>query len=46
MILLIALLAVSLWAAAATVVEIRRDGYHRIATDWTRVPERKMLDRS
>jgi len=39
MILLIAILALGIWALAATVVELRRDGYHRAPTDWTRVRE-------
>ncbi|WP_200903819.1 hypothetical protein [Microbacterium sp. GCS4] len=44
MILLIALLALSLWAVVATVVEIRRDGYRRQPTDWGRVAGRDALD--
>lgn len=40
MILVIALLALSVWAAVATVVELRRDGYRHTPTDWRRVAER------
>ncbi|WP_350350989.1 hypothetical protein ABS642_16575 [Microbacterium sp. A8/3-1] len=40
MVLLIALIALSAWAAIATVVELRRDGYRRTPTDWSRVTGR------
>ena len=40
MILLIALLALAGWATVATFIELRRDGYHRTPTDWTRVARR------
>ncbi|AZS42092.1 hypothetical protein CVS54_03454 [Microbacterium oxydans] len=40
MILLIALLALAAWATTATFVELRRDGYRRTPTDWTRLAER------
>ena len=40
MVLLIALLALVLWATVATVVELRRDGYRRTPTDWSRVTGR------
>ncbi|MFE7198243.1 hypothetical protein [Microbacterium oxydans] len=40
MILLIALLALAAWATIATFVELRRDGYRRTPTDWTRVAGR------
>ncbi|WP_197491869.1 hypothetical protein [Microbacterium sp. H83] len=46
MILLIALLTLGLWAAIATVVELRRDGYRRVPTDWTRVRAHDALDRA
>lgn len=39
MVLLIALLALSVWAIVATVVVVRRDGYRAVPTDWTRVAE-------
>lgn len=38
MVLLIALIALVLWATIATVVELRRDGYRHQPTDWSRVP--------
>lgn len=37
MILVIALIAISIWAVAATAVEVHRDGYGPTATDWSRV---------
>ncbi|MHC9044835.1 hypothetical protein ACYX8G_09640 [Microbacterium saperdae] len=37
MILLIALAALAIWAAIATLVELRRDGYRATPTDWSRV---------
>ncbi|WP_168429585.1 MULTISPECIES: hypothetical protein [unclassified Microbacterium] len=37
MILVIALIALVVWATVATVVELRRDGYHRAPTDWSRI---------
>lgn len=40
MILLIALLALATWAVVAAVIELRRDGYRRTPTDWTRVAGR------
>ena len=43
MILLLALLALSVWAVVATVVELRRDGYRRQPTDWSRVADRDPL---
>ena len=42
MVLLIALIALSLWAAVATIVELRRDGYRRTPTDWNRVAGRDL----
>ena len=39
MILIVVLLLLSAWAAAQTVIELRRDGYRRVPTDWTRVPD-------
>lgn len=46
MILLIALIALAVWALVATVIELRRDGYRRVPTDWTRVAEGDALDRA
>lgn len=46
MILIIALIALAIWAVVATVIELRRDGHRRIPTDWTRVAERDTLDRA
>lgn len=43
MILVIALLLLALWAAVATAIELRRDGYRRIPTDWDRVAGRDAL---
>lgn len=40
MLLLIALLALAAWAAIATAVELRRDGYRPAPTDWSRVAGR------
>ena len=40
MILVIALIALVAWATVATVIELRRDGYHRAPTDWSRVAGR------
>ncbi|MFJ2534382.1 hypothetical protein [Microbacterium maritypicum] len=40
MVLLIALLILAAWATVATVIELRRDGYRRTPTDWTRVAGR------
>jgi hypothetical protein len=40
MILLIALIALAVWAVAATFVELRRDGFRRTPTDWSRVAGR------
>lgn len=46
MVLLILLAALILWALVATVVELRRDGYRAIPTDWNRVVEREPLHRA
>ncbi|KJQ55787.1 hypothetical protein [Microbacterium sp. SA39] len=40
MILLIALIALAVWAAVATLVELRRDGFRRTPTDWSRIDGR------
>ncbi|WP_187614913.1 MULTISPECIES: hypothetical protein [Microbacterium] len=37
MILIILLFALAAWAVVATIVELRRDGYHRTPTDWSLV---------
>ncbi|WP_278249356.1 hypothetical protein [Microbacterium sp. SD291] len=37
MILVIALIALSIWGIVATVIELRRDGYRPVSTDWSRV---------
>ncbi len=44
MILLLILLALGAWAAIATIVELRRDGYRRVPTDWNRVAQHDPLD--
>jgi len=46
MFLLLALLALVLWAVIATVVELRRDGYRQTPTDWSRVGEPRAHDRA
>lgn len=46
MILIIALIVLGVWALVASVIELRRDGYRRVPTDWTRVAERDALDRA
>jgi len=42
MILVIALLALAAWATIATLVELRRDGYRRVPTDWRRLAGRDL----
>lgn len=44
MILLLVLLALGAWAAIATIVELRRDGYRRVPTDWNRVAQHDAID--
>ncbi|WP_182255189.1 hypothetical protein [Microbacterium esteraromaticum] len=39
MFIVLIIAALALWALVATVVELRRDGFRRSATDWTRVAE-------
>lgn len=39
MFLVIIIAALALWALIATVVELRRDGYRRTPTDWSRTPD-------
>ncbi|QNA93837.1 MULTISPECIES: hypothetical protein [unclassified Microbacterium] len=46
MFLILALLLLALWAIVATVVELRRDGYRRTPTDWTRVAERDIVQQA
>jgi len=46
MILLIALLVLGAWALIGTIVELRRDGYRRMPTDWSRVADHDTLDRA
>ncbi|WP_199399134.1 hypothetical protein [Zhihengliuella sp. ISTPL4] len=46
MVLLILLLALIIWAVAATVVELHRDGYRRTPTDWRRVAGSDALHRA
>lgn len=46
MFILIALLVLAAWALIATVVELRRDGYRRVPTDWSRVRSHDTLDRA
>ena len=41
MVLLLALIALLIWALIATVVEVRRDGYRAVPTDWARVGGRE-----
>ncbi|WP_194762403.1 MULTISPECIES: hypothetical protein [unclassified Microbacterium] len=44
MFILLALLALVAWALVATVVELRRDGYRPVPTDWSRVADRDAID--
>jgi hypothetical protein len=37
MIIVIVLGALAVWGIVATVVELRRDGYRPVSTDWSRV---------
>ena len=46
MILLIALIALIVWAAVATVIELRRDGYRRTPTDWNRLAGRDITQQA
>lgn len=46
MLLLILLLALAIWALVATFVELRRDGYRRTPTDWSRVAEQDALSQA
>ena len=39
MFIVILLAAIALIAIVATFVEVRRDGFHAVATDWARVAE-------
>lgn len=39
MFIVIVLGALALWGLVATVVELRRDGYRAVPTDWSRVPD-------
>lgn len=39
MFIFIVLVVLALIGIVATVIEIRRDGYQAVATDWTRVAE-------
>jgi hypothetical protein len=40
MVIIILLVALTLAGVVATLVELRRDGFQAVATDWTRVSER------
>ncbi|WP_270365800.1 hypothetical protein [Microbacterium algeriense] len=40
MILIILLIALATWGVIASIVELRRDGYRRTPTDWSRVAGR------
>lgn len=43
MVVIILLAALALVGVVATLVELRRDGFRAVATDWTRVAERDSL---
>lgn len=43
MVIIIVLAALALTGLVATIVELRRDGFHAVATDWTRVAERDSI---
>lgn len=44
MVILILLAVLAGVGLVATVIEVRRDGFHAVATDWSRVAERDALD--
>ena len=44
MILVILLAALSILAIASTTVALYKDGYRRVPTDWSRIPDRPMHD--
>lgn len=46
MVLLILVLVLVVWGVAATVIEVRRDGYRQTPTDWSRVPGPDPLQRA
>lgn len=46
MILVIALIAIGVWGIVATAIELRRDGYRRTPTDWSRLAGRDVLDQA
>ena len=46
MILIIALVALSVWGIIDTVIQLRRDGYRPVPTDWSRVADRDAIDRA
>lgn len=37
MFIAIVIAALAVWGLIATVIEVRRDGYHAVRTDWSRV---------
>lgn len=39
MFIIVLLAALALTGLIATIIELRRDGFHAVATDWTRVAE-------
>ncbi|WP_460796067.1 hypothetical protein [Microbacterium sp. GXF0217] len=40
MIIVFLLIALSVWGIAWTIIDVRRDGYRRRATDWDRIAGR------
>lgn len=38
MFMVIVISALSVYAVAATIAALKKDGYHRTPTDWTRLP--------
>ncbi|UNK71109.1 hypothetical protein [Microbacterium sp. H1-D42] len=39
MFIVIIIAALALWGLIATIVDLRRDGYRRTPTDWSRIPD-------
>jgi len=44
MFMVILLAALSILAIASTIAALHRDGYRRIPTDWSRIPDRSIHD--
>ena len=46
MFLVILLAALSILAIASTIAALHKDGYRRVPTDWSRIPESRIPDKS